>query len=233
MMCVDDPLDLGPARAAIRARAQALPDRGDGCASCGHGSGNLIDAYSEARTDGCAAVGKAAARPASDRRRTRRRICMLYTQLVDGPVARHSYGLGCEVQCSNQAIAVEAGKPPSAGAPVLKDEGFRSTAEQDTREFRPITIGTRKSELKAPASPAWRDGPIFRFKVRRSLAEDRKPVQSSREALDLNRRVLARRLARVGIRPARNEHVDARLGRILVIPVHGDEDRAPRLAQRK
>jgi hypothetical protein len=194
-MCVDDALDLGPARAAIRAGAQALPDRRDGCASRGYGSRNLIDAYRETGADGGAAVGKAAAWPASDRRRTRRRICKLATQLVDGPVARHRHGLGREVQCSNQAIAVEAGKPPSAGTPVLKDEGFRSTAEQDTREFRPITIGPRKSELNAPASRAWRDGPIFRFKVRRSLSEDRKPVLTSGEALDLNRSVLARRLA--------------------------------------
>ena len=195
MMGVDDALDLGLARAAIHACAQVLPDRRNSRASCGNGSGNLIDAYSEAGTDSGAAVGKAVARPASDRRRTRNRICKLCTQLVDRPVARHSHRLGCEVQCSNQAIAVEAGEPPSAGAPVLIGEGFRSTAEQDTREFRPITIRTRKSELNARASPALRDGPIFRFKVRRSLSEDRKPVQSSGQALDLNRRVLARRLA--------------------------------------
>ena len=65
-VCIDDPLDFGPAGTAISACLQGLPYRFDGDATCLGGGGDLIGSDPKTRADGGSPLGQGPSRTAGD-----------------------------------------------------------------------------------------------------------------------------------------------------------------------
>src|SRR5271156_836380 len=87
-VCIDDPLDFGPAGTAIRACLQGLPYSFDGEATGLGGGGDLIDADPKTRADGGSPLGQAPSRTAGDNSDARASTDKIRAQLLDSPIAR-------------------------------------------------------------------------------------------------------------------------------------------------
>jgi hypothetical protein len=86
-VCIDDPLDFGPAGTAISACLQGLPYRFDGHAACLGSVGDLIGADPKTRADGGSPLGQAPSRTAGDNGDACALTGKIRAQLLNSPVA--------------------------------------------------------------------------------------------------------------------------------------------------
>src|ERR1700677_1915472 len=173
-VCIDDPLDFGPAGTATRACLEGPPYRFDGDAPCLGGGGDLIGADPKTRADGGSPLGQTPSRAAGDNGDACALTDKIRAQLLDGPVARHDDRLRGKEQRSCEATIGEICKAPLACRRVVVGDKVRSrrAAEQSRCKSRPVTTPRRESKFDAPASWALRQRPIVGFEQKRPLTDD-------------------------------------------------------------
>jgi len=155
-VCIDDPLDFGPAGTAIRACLQGLPYRFDGDATCLGGGGDLIGSDPKTRADGGSPLGQGPSRTAGDNGDACALTDKISAQLLDSPVARHDNRLSGKEQGSCKATIGEICKALLACRRVAVGDKVRSRCapQQSRRKSRPVTIRRRESKFDAPTSLA-------------------------------------------------------------------------------
>lgn len=175
---IDDPPDLGAARAAIGSGIQRLADSFDRAAAATDGSNDLVDPDIETGADGCSRIGLIRTRSAGHERKAKSQIGMRGAELLHRPAAGNGDGFWREIKRQQQLGAIEEGKPAMAGRPVGIADWFdiRRDIEDASAPRDPIIrLGLRR-QFEPPPAPCLGQRPIGAIKPFRPCGTDCKSI---------------------------------------------------------